>query len=65
MDPLYMSLDCDKLLFSAPVALENPGKIRKYMGWDGTTQFHSGKSQEVPNFETFPGKPQKNKETSK
>ena len=41
-----------RLLFSGPVTQENPGNKR-----DGTTQYHSGKSQVVPNFETFPEKP--------
>ena len=46
------------LLFSSPVALENPGKIRKINGTEReTTQYHSGKSRVVPNFETLPGKP--------
>ena len=50
-----------RLLLYGPVAWENLGKIREINGTgrDRTSQYHSGKSRVVPNFETFPGKPLK------
>ena len=51
--------DWDLLLLYGPVARENPGKIREINGMRRDYSLPLGKVWVVPNFETFPGKPQK------
>ena len=43
------------LNFSGPITREHLGKNGKKMRRDGTTQYPSGISRLVPNYDTFPG----------